>query len=313
MKAPAKLSLFGLGLLLILVASLGAGRLVGTFGPASAEADMNPGNGHSQGHETSAPAAAPAGAGGLQIAQDGYRLDLASTVLSTADTAPFTFKVISPHGNPVTAYTTAHEKDLHLIVVRRDLTGFQHVHPVLGDGGVWSVPLKVGQPGQYRVFADFQPAARDKGLVLGADATAPGDYQPRPLPKPSRTTTVDGYTVTLDGDLVAGTSSKLTLTVSKDGQPVTDLQPYLGAFGHLVALRDGDLAYLHVHPEESSTAGPQIVFYAEVPSAGSYGLFLDFQHQGSVRTAAFTATTHGVTPPTNTTPAPVPSASGHGH
>ena len=61
--------------------------------------------------------------------------------------------------------------------------------------------------------------------------------------------TVGDYTVTLDGDVKAGGDSKLTLTVAKDGKPVTDLQPYLAAYGHLVALRDGDLAYLHVHPE----------------------------------------------------------------
>lgn len=280
---------------------------------------MNTNNGHNGGQETPATAAtASAVPGGLQIAQDGYRLDVATATLSTVDAQPFTFRVLGPDGGPLTTYTTAHEKDLHLIVVRRDLTGFQHGHPVLGADGVWSVPLKVDQPGQYRVFADFQPAGRDKGLVLGADVAAPGDYRPRPLEPASRTPQVDGYTVTLDGELAPGTSSKLTLTVSRDGKPVTDLQPYLGALGHLVALRDGDLAYLHVHPEETTTAGPQIVFYAEVPSAGSYGLFLDFQHQGTVRTAAFTATTHGLITPATTTPAtttaaPVPTASGHGH
>ena len=64
---------------------------------------------------------------------------------------------------------------------------------------------------------------------------------------------MDGYTVTLDGDLTAGADAKLTLSVSRDGKPVTDLQPYLAAYGHLVALRDGDLAYLHVHPEGRPT------------------------------------------------------------
>jgi hypothetical protein len=89
---------------------------------------------------------------------------------------------------------------------------------------------------------------------------------------------VDGYEVQLIGDLVAGQASPLTLTVRKDGQPVTDLQPYLAAYGHLVALRDGDLAYLHVHPEGApgdgrTAAGPEIDFVAEVPSAGTYRLF----------------------------------------
>ena len=303
MKTPVKLGLFGLGLVLIFAVTWGIGSLAGPLQPTeTAEA-------HGPSHES--PQAKAQVPGGLQIAQDGYRLELTSTRLSTTDSQPFTFKVIGPDSKPVTAYTQAHEKDLHLVLVRRDLTGFQHVHPVLGDGGVWSVPLKVSAPGPYRVFADFQPAGRGEGLILGADATALGDYQPSPVEKPSRTTIAGEYTVTLDGDLVPGTASKLTLTLTRAGAPVTDLEPYLGAFGHLVALRDGDLAYLHVHPEQSTSAGPQIVFYAEVPSTGTYGLFLDFQHGGTVRTAHFTAATHDVTAPA---PAVSPSGSaGHGH
>jgi hypothetical protein len=299
-NTPAKLGLFGLGLVLIFATAWGAGAL---FGPSRPEQPA-----HGSSHEEAAQGVSVPG--GLQIAQDGYRLELTSTHLSTTDSQPFTFKVIGPDGKPVTAYTRAHEKDLHLVLVRRDLTGFQHVHPVLGDGGVWSVPLKVAAPGPYRIFADFQPAGRGDGLILGADATAPGDHRPAPWEKPSNTTTSGEYTVTLDGELTPGASSKLTLTVSRAGQPVTDLEPYLGAFGHLVVLRDGDLAYLHVHPEESTSAGPQIVFHAEVPSAGNYGLFLDFQHGGTVRTAQFSAATHGVTAPA---PAASPSHGGHGH
>jgi hypothetical protein len=109
---------------------------------------------------------------------------------------------------------------------------------------------------------------------------------------------------------VAGSSSKLTLTVAKAGMPVTDLQPYLGAFGHLVALRHGDLAYLHVHPQDSSTAGPQIVFHAEVPSDGRYALFLDFQHQDTVLTARFAATAGVAATPASPIPSPM-SSPGH--
>ena len=117
-----------------------------------------------------------------------------------------------------------------------------------------------------------------------------------------------------------GTASKLTLSVSKGGAPVTDLQPYLGAYGHLVALRDGDLAYLHVHPDGTpgdgrTVAGPQVTFFAEVPSAGSYRLYLDFQHTGTVRTAEFTAVAGAPAPttePAGQSAPPAPSVSaGH--
>jgi hypothetical protein len=95
--------------------------------------------------------------------------------------------------------------------------------------------------------------------------------------------------VTADGALAAGQTSRLTMRLAQAGAPVTDLQPYLGAYGHLVALRAGDLAYLHVHPQESATAGPEIAFDVEVPTPGAYRLFLDFQHGGVVRTASLTA------------------------
>jgi hypothetical protein len=214
--------------------------------------------------------------GGLQVSQDGYRLDPLTATLTPGASAEFAFRVLGADGAPVTEYAPTHERDLHLIVV----------------------PLTVATAGQYRMFADFRPADRDEALTLGADVPAPGRYAPAALPAVSRTATVDGYTVELTGELTPGTASRLVLRVSRDGRPVTDLQPYLGAYGHLVTLRAGDLAYLHTHPDGvpgdgRTPAGPEVVFYVEVPSAGAYRLYLDFQHGGVVRTAEFTAATPG--------------------
>ncbi|GAA1403488.1 hypothetical protein [Catellatospora coxensis] len=319
MNTPLKLSLFGLGLAAVFAASYGAGHVAGPA-PAAAPAGHQS-TAHGGEHTTPTARTGPVEVpGGLQVAQDGYRLQPLSTQLSTAQPQPLRFRILGPDGTPVTAYAPTHDKDLHLIVVRRDLAGFQHVHPVLGAGGVWEIPMRAGAgAGQYRLFADFRPAGRDQGLTLGVDLPAPGAYQPAALPAAARTATVDGYTVTLGGDLVPGTSSKLTLTVARDGKPVTDLQPYLAAYGHLVALRDGDLAYLHVHPDGNpgdgrTSAGPQIVFHAEVPSAGAYRLFLDFQHNGVVRTAAFTAVAGPAAPAAPTVaPAPSPTHAHGGH
>ncbi len=128
--------------------------------------------------------------------------------------------------------------------------------------------------------------------------------------------TVDGYEVTLDGALRPGAGGQLKLAVEKDGKPVTDLQPYLGAYGHLVALRAGDLAYLHVHPngepgDGRTEPGPEVSFTATVPSKGAYRLFLDFRHEGKVRTAAFTVHAGGAAPEK---PAPEGDESAeHGH
>ena len=190
----------------------------------------------------------------------------------------------------MTSYDVVHDKRLHLIVVRRDLTGFQHVHPRLDPGtGEWTTDVRL-TPGVWRVIADFTPAGGEP-LTLGQDLSVPGDFAPEGLGPERRTAEVDGYTVTLAGDLAAGTEARLVLTVTRGGRPVTDLQPYLGAYGHLVALRAGDLGYLHVHPDGEPgdvPAGPDVVFHAEVPSTGSYRLFLDFRHGGIVHTAAFT-------------------------
>jgi hypothetical protein len=308
MRTPVKLISYAAGLVLIFGVTAAAGGAIGPDRqPAPAPAPAH-GEAHAPGGTTAWATAEPADhlPGGLQIAQDGYRLDPVTTRLSTGAAEPFAFRVLGPDGKPVTGYTENHDRDLHLILVRRDMSGYQHLHPVLDATGTWTVPLSVATPGQYRVLADFRPAGASESLTLGVDVPAPGDYRPVPLPPASRTAEVDGYTVTLTGDLDAGRTTELGLTVSRGGQPVTDLEPYLGALGHLVVLREGDLAYLHVHPARDDA----LAFQAEVPSPGVYRLYLDFQHAGKVRTAEFTATTAGVTQP----PAPTAhDADGHTH
>lgn len=281
---------FVVGLVVVFALALGLGRQVGPIGePAAA-------------HPGAASPAAGDGAngaaadlpGGLMVSQDGYTLQLSSPTAAPGTDVPVTFTVTGPDGRPVTDFEIEHEKELHLIAVRRDFTGYQHVHPARGDDGTWSTELDL-EPGLWRLFADFTASGADN-LTLGADLSVPGSAALAEPVGETRTVTVDGYTVTLSGDLVAGEEARLTLTVSKDGTPVTDLQPYLGAYGHLVALREGDLAYLHVHPDgepgDSTTKpGPDVVFYAEVPSDGAYRLYLDFQHEGVVHTAPLVATT----------------------
>ncbi|MCT9931831.1 hypothetical protein N5079_16590 [Planotetraspora sp. A-T 1434] len=339
MNTPAKLGAYVVGLTVIFGGALGAGRSAGPVGSAATEAHNRPdahsrpdahnthGTGDAEGpHDTGdagGPDAGDAHGGdhsdradappipeGLQISVNGYTLSPLTSTIEPGEATDFRFTVIGPDGKPVTGYQTRHDKKLHFIVVRRDLTGFQHLHPQLLDNGVWSVRLSLPEAGPYRAFADFAPDDHE-ALTLGMDLNAAGDYEPKALPPVSRTATVDGYTVTLDGELNGGGSSPLTLKITKDGEPVTDLQPYLGAYGHLVALRAGDLGYLHVHPDGSpgdgrTPAGPEITFHAEVPTGGDYRLFLDFKHAGAVHTADFTARA-GQAAPTASTPASAPA------
>jgi hypothetical protein len=271
----------------------GAGRVVG---PVEAEPVAHEMAGHddehAEGHADHGPTVSDAA--GLTSRADGYALALADRTLPAGRTR-LDFQVLTSGGRPLLDYERVHDKLLHLIVVRRDLTGFQHVHPTLDPAnGTWSVDVRL-TPGVWRVVADLTPEGWD-GIVLADDVSVAGDYRPAPLPAEDRTAqvrTADGtYEVTLDGDTAPGASTVLTASITLDGQPVADLEPYLGAFGHLVAIRAGDLGYLHVHPEDGA-AGPEIDFATAFPTAGTYRLFLDFQHRGRVRTAAFTVDAGG--------------------
>ncbi|MET9721804.1 hypothetical protein [Streptomyces zaomyceticus] len=270
--------------------------------------------GHGEGAaEGGAPVELP---GGLQVSEGGYTLAM-ETPVPAAGKSVLKFSIKDASGRKVTAFTTEHGKELHFIVASRDLDTFRHLHPVKAADGTWTTPVDLPAAGGYKAFADFKPAAPGaKGITLGVDLSVPGAYAPKPLPAIAPTSTVDGYQVRLGGTLNPGRAGELRLTVTRGGKPVTDLEPYLGAYGHLVALRDGDLAYLHVHPNEGGP-GPDVSFTATAPSPGTYRLFLDFQHEGTVRTAAFTVTTGGGAAPAK---APVPAAGeathdagGHAH
>lgn len=299
MNMAAKLSVYGAALALIVTGAWVAGTAVG---PPTSAATVPGGHGAVSGGAISGGAIAgaedaehedaPIGAvteaatdepAGLASSRGGYTLTPSDT---TPTAGAFSFTITGPDGRPVTGFDVEHDKRMHLIVVRRDTSGFQHVHPDMAADGTWSAPLTLPAAGSYRAFADFTPTG-GAATTLGVDVATPGQFEPV-MYEPSRTATVDGYTVELSGDLVPGTAAPLALSVSRDGVPVTDLQPYLAAYGHLVALREGDLAYLHVHPEDAATAGDAITFMAEYPSPGAYRLFLQFKHEGRVHTAAFT-------------------------
>ncbi|WP_018155610.1 hypothetical protein [Demetria terragena] len=304
MTTITKLGAFVAGLALVLAAAFGLGRFVGPLGEPQAQAAS-----HHGGEQQSAPGqdrtTTPA-PGGLQVSEHGYTLVLDRPIRASGE-GELSFQILGPDGKPVTDYRRQHDKDLHLIVVRRDLSGFQHVHPTRDASGRWSVGVRLS-PGTWRVFADFMPSGRGESMTLGADLEVAGTTGPQPIPGPSRTTTVDGYTVTLKGDLKPNQGRKLVLSVAQNGRPVTNLEPYLGAYGHLVALRDGDLAYLHVHPDGepgdgSTKPGPGIAFHTTAPSVGTYRFFLDFKHDGVVRTAEFTVRAGGAATPPESEPA----------
>jgi hypothetical protein len=275
-SAAARLTAFAALLGLVFAVAAFAGDRVGWTPKRADDAGSSDGHGDTM-------AMAPSGEAppGLATSQDGLTLKLDRTQVERNRRTTIAFRIVGKDGAPVRDFDVEHTKRMHFIVVRRDLTGFQHLHPTQGSDGTWQTPLRLADAGTYRVFADFSI----KGVkhTLGADVTVDGAATARPLPAPSSSATVDGYRVTLDdGATHAGRDSQLRFTLIKDGERV-EVDPYLGARGHLVALREGDLAYLHVHPDADSLS-----FMAEFPSAGRYRLFLQFRHGGRVHTAELT-------------------------
>jgi hypothetical protein len=240
------------------------------------------------------------------VSDDGLTLELARTAAAPRRPVDLAFRIRDRDGRTVRDFDVEHTRRMHFIVVRRDMTGFQHLHPAQAADGTWTVPVALHDAGSYRVFADF--SVDGEPHTLAGDLTVDGAMRARPLPPPARTADVDGMRVTLtEGASRAGAESQLRFSVTRDGRPVA-VDPYLGARGHLVALREGDLEYLHVHPVEDAhvapAPGPHVAFAATAPSAGPHRLFLDFRHGDAVHTAAFTVQVTG-------TAADEPATHGH--
>lgn len=269
---------FVAGLAIVFAGAVAIGSAVEPVG--TEEADSH-GSAHSGDEADHAPA-------GLGVSEGGYAVRFAPTQFERGEARELRFAVESPAGEPVTEFEELHERRMHLIVVRRDGTGFRHLHPEMDSAGTWGVPVRFGEAGVYRAFADFSVEGEQQTLA-GDLFVAGGEFEPRPFPAPIPVGESDGYEVRLRaGDPDAGQPTELSFAVSEGGHPVDDLQPYLGAKGHLVALREGDLAFLHVHPEETEGAASEIVFEATFPTAGRYRLYLQLRHEGVVRTVEFT-------------------------
>ena len=266
MTAVQRLATFGVVVAAVFGIGIGAGAVLGPA--AAAQEEITP---------------APLGEGVVST-RDGYRFVPATTELP-AGGGVFHFVIEGPDGNAERKFTKIHEKDLHFILVNRELTVFHHAHPTLAADGTWSIALPALASGSYRAVADFQVADGPR-LALGVDLAVAGNYTTTAMAPPASTSIVDGYEVTIATDVKRGGEVKIALTVRKDGRLVTDLQPHLGAFGHLVAMRSGDLAYAHVHPDDYVDGVAD--FDAELTSEGRYGLFFDFKHGDTVHTATFT-------------------------
>ena len=204
--------------------------------------------------------------GGLSLEQDGYRLVAERDELVAGRAEAFVFRILAPGGEVLRYYDVEHEKRLHLIVVSRPLGRFIHIHPRQRPDGAWTVSLKLPENASYRAFADFTTGGERR--TLGLDLEGNGGTR-------GAEDRLSRYDVSLHGH-----DDELVFTVAGAGKPV-ELQPYLGARGHLVVLREGDLAYIHAHADEE-----RLSFDVPFPSEGRYRLFLQFKVGGKVETVS---------------------------
>ena len=226
--------------------------------------------------------------------------------------ATIKYRIKNDQGDIVTDFAIAHEKVMHFIVVRKDLTQFQHLHPDFNqETGEFRVAMTFPAPGPYRFFADFTPGTDNPmqlPVTVSSDLTVGDvtDFQPQEVtPDTKKEASVPpDYHVnyTLPPELRSQTPVTYSVGVEKDNQPVT-LENYLGALGHSVVLKAETLDYIHTHAGEQGDAMEhgehgghampsaqknKIDFSTTFPDAGIYRIFTQFQHQGNVLTTAYT-------------------------
>jgi len=196
----------------------------------------------------------------------------------------------------VKRFDLVHERVFHLFVIGQDLEYFRHVHPVLRQNGSLDVDIELPRAGVYQLIADFMPEGGSPQLlqksIVTAGYTGPL-VSPPALKRDTGDKVIDGTRVKLTmPEPVAGREQLVTFDLedSVSGAPLRDLEPYLGAAGHLL-LVSADLSIAsHSHPvaEISSAGGPTVVFQMIFPRAGDYRMWVQFQRHGEVLTSSFT-------------------------
>jgi len=231
---------------------------------------------------------------GTRTQEGGFAMTEVSLPAKAGKPGEVRFTIRDADGEPVRDYVTEQTKDLHLYVVRTDLTVFRHLHPALGDDGAWSAPVTLPEAGEYRVVAEFVVAPPEGGsgqpafVMLGAEAEVPGAWTPAPI-------TIDAegddgsVRVAVSNQPTVGPGGELRLTVTDlDGRPV-ELGSYLGTTAHVTAFRTDTYAVAHLHPlgAPSQTADGTILrLHTSFTEAGDYVAFVQVRVDGFVHTVS---------------------------
>ncbi|NYI80179.1 heavy metal translocating P-type ATPase [Nocardioides panzhihuensis] len=206
-------------------------------------------------------------------------------------------------GDPVTDLGRTHQAWMHVIVTSQDLSWFRHLHAEpTGRPGELETDVTFPAGGTYRVDTEFRRRADIADVLDRQQLTIEGTQPPAvPVEASPRSSTVDNLTVTLEGSVVADQQSDLRFRFEhsrfedSSGKMVDDLQPYLGAAGHVVVMSADGRTFVHGHAEGAELAvpgtsfGPELGLHLDVPKAGLYRLWAQFRlADGEVITVPFT-------------------------
>lgn len=203
-----------------------------------------------------------------------------------------------------------HEMPMHLLMVSNDLSWFAHEHPEAKPDGSYELAYKFPRADHYLFYSDVTPQGASHNQVFKLAKTVGSASESKPNLVPNANFKAEGYEyklATAPASMVAGKSATVTVSVSKGGKPVTNIENFLGALGHMVIISEDKEEFLHAHPEDGSHAsgdksathkavtapmakGPDVSFMTLFPKAGKYKVWAQFNIDGKVRTAEFVVT-----------------------
>jgi len=205
--------------------------------------------------------------------------------------AKVTIVVRDEAGEPVERFDVNHEKLMHLIIVSKDLSYFDHVHPEYEGNGTFAIEAAFPKGGEYKLIADYVPTGGGTETETTWIRVEGPTEEAVPLaPDRQHAKTVDGLTVILENDHPTANQEyefAFRLTDAATSEPVTDLEPYLGSVGHVVILSEDTEEYLHVHALDETARGPEARFSTTFPRQGVYKVWAQFQRDGRVITVPF--------------------------
>ncbi|MBV8811650.1 MAG: hypothetical protein JO033_23530 [Acidobacteriaceae bacterium] len=196
-----------------------------------------------------------------------------------------TFRVRDPRtGLRVSRFELVHEKLMHLFVVSENLQFFAHEHPLLQTDGSFTLSMKLPSGGMYRMLADYYPAGSVPQLSVET-LFVEGSSVPvklAPCLTPSKATNLSA-SLSMDPEQpLAGFETKLFYTLD----PAEGLEPYLGAWGHMLAASADLIDLIHLHPFLAT--GGDVQFNVIFPRPGLYRIWTQFQRKGAINTVIFT-------------------------